>query len=32
MMTLVAYYLSWSTQQDDPAEIRHPMASIDARP
>jgi hypothetical protein len=32
MMTLVAYYLSWSTQQDHPAEIRHRMASIDAHP
>jgi hypothetical protein len=30
VMTLVAYYLSWSGQQDHPAEIRHRMASIDA--
>ncbi len=30
MLTLVAYYLSWSRQQDDPSEIRHRMASIDA--
>jgi hypothetical protein len=32
MMTLVAYYLSWSKQQDDPSEIRHRVASIDAHP
>jgi hypothetical protein len=30
IMTLVAYYLSWSRQQDDPSNIRHRMASIDA--
>ena len=30
IMTLVAYYLSWSGQQDAPSEIRHRMASIDA--
>ena len=30
LMTLVAYYLSWSRQQDDPSNIRHRMASIDA--
>ena len=30
IMTLVAYYLSWSRQQDNPSEIRHRMASIDA--
>jgi hypothetical protein len=30
ILTLVAYYLSWSRQQDDPSEIRHRMASIDA--
>ena len=30
LMTLVAYYLSWSRQQDDPSKIRHRMASIDA--
>jgi hypothetical protein len=30
IMTLVAYYLSWSRQQDDPSKIRHRMASIDA--
>jgi hypothetical protein len=29
MMTLVAYYVSWSKQQDQPPEIRHRMASID---
>jgi hypothetical protein len=29
-MTLVAYYLSWSRQQDNPSEIRHRMTSIDA--
>jgi hypothetical protein len=28
-MTLVAYYISWSKQQDDPG-LRHRMASIDA--
>ena len=32
MMTLVAYYLSWSGQQDQPAEIRRRMASIDVHP
>jgi hypothetical protein len=31
MMTLVAYYISWSRQQDDPREIRHRIAPIDAR-
>jgi hypothetical protein len=31
-MTLVAYYLSWSKQQDAPAERRHRVASIDAHP
>jgi hypothetical protein len=31
IMTLVAYYLSWSRQQDERSEIRHRMASIDAR-
>jgi hypothetical protein len=30
MMTLVAYYLSWSKQQDDPSQIRHRMTSLDA--
>jgi hypothetical protein len=30
IMTLVAYYLSWSRQQDDPSQTRHRMASIDA--
>jgi hypothetical protein len=30
ILTLVAYYLSWSRQQDDPSEIRRRMASIDA--
>ena len=30
IMTLAAYYLSWSGQQDAPSEIRHRMASIDA--
>ena len=30
-MTFVAYYLSWSGQQDRPAEIRHRLAPIDAR-
>ena len=30
IMTLVAYYLSWSRQQDDPSQIGHRMASIDA--
>src|ERR1700676_2251559 len=30
IMTLVAYYLSWSRQQADPSAIRHRMASIDA--
>lgn len=29
VMTLVAYYISWSKQQDDPG-LRHRMASIDA--
>jgi hypothetical protein len=33
IMTSVAYYLSWSRQQDSPAEIRHhPRVSIDAHP
>lgn len=30
MMTLVAYYISWSKQQDELPEGRHRMASIDA--
>jgi hypothetical protein len=30
IMTLAAYYISWSKRQDDPSEIRHRMASIDA--
>jgi hypothetical protein len=30
IMTLVAYYLTWSRQQDNPSEIRHRMASSDA--
>jgi hypothetical protein len=30
IMTLAAYYLSWSRLQDAPSEIRHRMASIDA--
>jgi hypothetical protein len=30
IMTLVAYYLSWSGQQDDPSQIRRRMAAIDA--
>jgi hypothetical protein len=30
VMTLAAFYLSWSRQQDAPLEIRHRMASIDA--
>ena len=30
IMTLAAYYVSWSKRQDDPSEIRHRMASIDA--
>ena len=30
ILTLVAYYLSWSKQQDAPSEIRHRMATIDA--
>jgi hypothetical protein len=30
MMTLVAYYISWSKQQDELPESRHRMASIDA--
>jgi hypothetical protein len=29
-MTLVAYTLSWSKQQDDPSRIRHRMTSLDA--
>jgi hypothetical protein len=32
IMTLVAYYISWSQQQDRPPEIRSRMASLDARP
>jgi hypothetical protein len=31
IMTLVAYYISWSKQQDRPPEIRPHMASMDAR-
>ena len=30
IMTLAAYYISWSRRQDDPSEIRRRMASIDA--
>lgn len=30
IMTLAAYYISWSKRQDDPSEIRHRLASIDA--
>ncbi|MDR3449710.1 MAG: OpgC domain-containing protein [Alphaproteobacteria bacterium] len=30
IMTLAAYYISWSKLQDDPSEIRRRMASIDA--
>jgi len=30
MLTLVAYYISWSRQQDDPSGGRHRMTSIDA--
>ena len=30
IMTLAAYYISWSKRQDDPSEIRRRMASIDA--
>jgi hypothetical protein len=30
IMTLVAYCLSWSKQQDDRSEIRHRMTSLDA--
>jgi hypothetical protein len=30
IMTLVAYYLSWSKQQDDPSQIGHRMTSLDA--
>jgi len=30
IMTLAAYYSSWSKRQDDPSEIRRRMASIDA--
>jgi len=30
IMTLVACYLSWSRQQDEPSEVRHRIASIDA--
>ncbi len=30
IMTLAAYYISWSKQQDNPAEIQRRMASIDA--
>ena len=32
IMTLLAYCLSWSKQQDVPSEIRPHMKSIDARP
>ena len=31
MMTVVAYYISWSKQQDEPSERRRRMASIEAR-
>jgi hypothetical protein len=31
MMTLVAYYISWSKQLDELPKSRHRMASIDAR-
>ena len=31
IMTLIAYYISWSKRQDEPPEIRHRMASIDTR-
>ena len=30
IMTLAAYYISWSKRQDDPSEIRRRVASIDA--
>ncbi len=30
IMTLAAYYLSWSRRQDDPSEIHRRMTSIDA--
>ena len=30
IMTLAAYYISWSKRQDDPSEIRRRMASIEA--
>ena len=30
ILTLAAYYLSWSKQQDAPSEIRRRMATIDA--
>jgi hypothetical protein len=30
VMTLAAYYISWSKRQDDPSETRRRMASIDA--
>ena len=30
MITLVAYYISWSKQQDELPETRHRMASIDS--
>ncbi len=30
IMTLAAYYISWSKRQDDPSEVRRRMASIDA--
>ncbi len=30
ILTLVAYYLSWSKRQDEPSEIRRRMATIDA--
>src|SRR6202022_4380461 len=29
MMTVVAYYISWSKQQDEPSERRRRMASIE---
>jgi hypothetical protein len=30
IMTLIAYYISWSKRQDEPSEIRHRVAPIDA--
>jgi hypothetical protein len=30
IMTLIAYYISWSKLQDEPAEVRRRMASTDA--